>query len=63
MDIKELFKNKNLSEASIKIYSDKLKILNNGKNIRSLNFLNKTNDIMNKLKKYKPNLTKIVSMM
>lgn len=55
MDIKELFKNKNLSEASIKIYSDKLKILNNGKNIRSLNFLNKVSDIMNKLKKYKPN--------
>jgi len=55
MDIKELFKSKNLSEASIKIYSDKLKILNDGKKIRSLNFLNKVNDIMNKLKKYKPN--------
>lgn len=53
-DIAAKLKNKGLSDSSIKLYIKSLKNLNDKKEIKNFRFLTKTDDILNKLKDYKP---------
>ena len=61
-------KNKNISENSLKLYLSNLKRLNDGMEIKNLNFLKDVPKILDKIKDYKPNtrrtyLISIVSLL
>jgi hypothetical protein len=56
IDLDKLFTdNKTISESSLKLYKKNLIKLNDNKPIKNFNFLNKVEDIDNKIEKYKPN--------
>jgi hypothetical protein len=54
-DLEKLFKLKNVSETSIKMYIRNLEKLNEDMPLKNLKFLGNVDEILNKLKNYKPN--------
>jgi len=54
-DLEKKFKEKNISETSIKLYLRNLEKLNNDEPLKNLNFLTDYEGIINKLVNYKPN--------
>jgi hypothetical protein len=55
MDINEIFNCKEITASTLNLYQTKLKILNDYKPIKNLNFLNDIDNIKSKIEKYKPN--------
>jgi hypothetical protein len=55
MNINELFNCKEITASTLNLYQTKLKILNDYKPIKNLNFLNDIDNIKSKIEKYKPN--------
>lgn len=53
-DLEQKFKDKNISNSSIKLYLNNLRKMNDGEEITSFKFLDKPEKIMEKLVKYKP---------
>lgn len=68
MNILDNLKNKQISESSLNLYLKNLKRLNNNDEIKNFNFLKNVNNIVDKIKDYKPNtrrtyLISIVSLL
>lgn len=55
MNINEIFNCKEITASTLNLYQTKLKILNDYKPIKNLNFLNDIDNIKSKIEKYKPN--------
>jgi len=55
IELKNNFKDKNVSDTSTHLYLRNLEKLNDNLPLKNLNFLNNVDDILNKLKDYKPN--------
>ena len=49
------FKNKNITDSSLKLYLNNLRRLNGGEYPKSLTFLKDVDGVLEKIKKYKPN--------
>jgi integrase len=55
LDLEKKFKEKNISQSSINLYLRNLEKLNDDMPLKNLNFLSPTENILTKLKNYKPN--------
>lgn len=55
MDIPSIFNCRDITESTLKLYQTKLKILNDYKPIKNINFLYDIENIKSKIEKYKPN--------
>jgi hypothetical protein len=55
MDLEEIFKCKTITPSSLNLYKTKLKILNDNKPIKNLNYLYNIDTIKSKIKELKPN--------
>jgi hypothetical protein len=55
MDLEQIFDCKNITKSSLNLYMTKLRILNDNKPIKNLNYLYNIDNIKSKIEKYKPN--------
>lgn len=55
MDLEQIFDCKNITKSSLNLYMTKLRILNDNKPIKNLNYLYNIDNIKSKIENYKPN--------